>query len=226
MAVVELEIYLIRHGESKGNVRTNSDGLSVKDLADPPLTEKGKKQADALGKYLKDVSFDSVFSSGLVRAAETATALLNYKAEGTALEILPDLTEVGLGEDYPGASLEELRGINKNALMAKGIDNKGVTVAYSQSVGEDELFARAKRVVDYLRNRYTEGQRIAVVSHAAFITYIVFHLMGYKECPLFDINFFNTGITKIVLYKEGTNSYGDIVFDYLNNTEHLANLNE
>ena len=44
---------------------------------------------------------------------------------------------------------------------------------------------------------YTNGfdkwmEKIAIVSHAAFITYLVFSLMGYKEaCPLFDLDFKN-----------------------------------
>ena len=42
------------------------------------------------------------------------------------------------------------------------------------------------------------------------------------EVPVseFDIDFHNTGITKVVFYQKGTNKYGDIVFEYLNKTTH------
>lgn len=220
--VIDLEMYLIRHGESRGNVRTSSEGFDIKELADPGLTEKGLFQADALGRYLKDIQFDGVFASGLGRAVETATGILRYKEEGKLLEILPHLTEVGIGEDYTGATLDELREINKNVVMAQGIDPNGFTIMPSDSANAEELYGRAQSVIDYFRKRYNKGERIAVVSHAAFITYIVFHIMGFTEDPAFDINFFNTGVTKIKFYKEGTNRYGDVVFDYLNNTEHLA----
>lgn len=219
--VVERVLYVIRHGESKGNVRTCSDGLGIKELADPPLTEKGKAQAKALGEYLKDIPMDGVFASGLLRAVETATFLLKNQSDDLTLEILPDLTEVGLEDDYPGASMDEIKGINPNAVLAEGISQGSSTVAYSSGSDEDALFERAKRVLDYIGERYTEGETVALVSHAAFITYIVFSVMGYEKTPIYDINFFNTSITKITFYKKGTNRYGDIVFDYINSTNHL-----
>jgi hypothetical protein len=49
--------------------------------------------------------------------------------------------------------------------------------------------------------------------------------MGFTtETPFYDINFANTGITRVIFYKKGTNPYGDVVFDYINNTEHLGNI--
>ena len=50
--------------------------------------------------------------------------------------------------------------------------------------------------------------------------------MGLKEVPSFDINFSNTGVTRIIFYKPGTNKYGDIIFDYINSTSHLSGLPE
>ncbi|MBQ8015351.1 MAG: hypothetical protein IJ264_04090, partial [Clostridia bacterium] len=58
-------------------------------------------------------------------------------------------------------------------------------------------------------------------NHAAFMTFLVFSIMGFKKSPIFDIDFHNTNITKVTFYKEGTNKYGDIVFEYINNTVHL-----
>ena len=34
----------------------------------------------------------------------------------------------------------------------------------------------------------------------------------------------NTGVTKVTIYKKGTNKYGDIVFEFINDTSHLYNL--
>ena len=46
--------------------------------------------------------------------------------------------------------------------------------------------------------------------------------MGFKEkSPCFDIDFDNTGITKVTFYKQGTNKYGDTVFAFINDTAHL-----
>ena len=40
-----------------------------------------------------------------------------------------------------------------------------------------------------------------------------------------DLDFKNTGVTKVTIYKKDTNKYGDIVFEFINDTSHLANLN-
>ena len=57
------------------------------------------------------------------------------------------------------------------------------------------------------------------------LTLIVFSIMGFtSETPFYDINFANTGITRVIFYKKGTNPYGDVVFDYINNTEHLGTI--
>ena len=42
------------------------------------------------------------------------------------------------------------------------------------------------------------------------------------EIPIteFDIDFHNTGITKVVFYQKGTNKYGDIVFEKIDDTAH------
>jgi probable phosphoglycerate mutase len=65
-----VEIVLIRHAEPEW-VR---DGLNV---VDPPLTERGHRQADLLAKALADQRFDELFVSPLRRARQTAAPLLD-----------------------------------------------------------------------------------------------------------------------------------------------------
>ena len=76
--VVELEIYLIRHGQSNANAGINvRETPTIQDMADPYLTEIGISQAKALGEHLSDINFDAVYSSGLFRAERTATEVIN-----------------------------------------------------------------------------------------------------------------------------------------------------
>jgi broad specificity phosphatase PhoE len=60
-------IYLVRHGEAEGNAK----GILMGHM-DLPLTEKGKSQAWGVGEKLKDVHFDAIYSSDLMRAKQTA----------------------------------------------------------------------------------------------------------------------------------------------------------
>ncbi len=67
-----LQLYLIRHGESMGNIETDE----AFDKTNPPLTAHGKMQAKAVGErfaVLKDEY--TLYSSPLDRAVETAECI-------------------------------------------------------------------------------------------------------------------------------------------------------
>ena len=221
--IVELELYLIRHGQSQGNVGYDKDELTPQEIHDPILTEKGVIQAQKAGKHLSAIDFDRVYSSGLLRAVRTATEILNEQPKEKPLYIFPHLAEAGLSAEYE-TTPDTLHQINPLANLAPELDSETPLLIPSDSKNEAELFKRATFVLDHLRENFNNGEKIALVSHAAFLTYIVFSIMGFtSETPAYDINFANTGITRVILYKKGTNPYGDIVFDYINNTEHLGN---
>ena len=223
--IIELELYIIRHGQSLGNIARSTDGLSLEDLHDPRLTDLGKNQAVACGERFKNTEFDAVYSSALLRAVETATEIIKKQPQEKALKVLPYLTEAGVSPEYSHSSFTKINKINKNAVLAEGIDPAKSLFYYNKTSDERDLFERAEKALEYIKAHQREGEKIAIVSHAAFITYLVFSLMGYKEaCPLFDLDFKNTGVTKVTIYKKGTNKYGDIVFEFINDTSHLYNL--
>lgn len=224
--VKELEIYLIRHGQSNTNAGIAVHEIpTIQDMADPYLTELGISQARALGKYFSDISFDYVYSSALFRAERTATEVINAQKTPQKLRILPYLTEIGMGRDYEGATWQELHEINPDARLAPDLPENTEILCYSDHDDNASHRIRAEKTIEYFRTHH-KNEKICVVSHAAFITHVVFYLMGLKELPAFDINFSNTGITKIIFYEPGTNKYGDIIFDYINSTSHLNNLPE
>lgn len=66
-----LQLYLIRHGESMGNIVTDEEFDSV----NPLLTPHGKKQAEALGKRFASLDSFTLYSSPLDRAKETASQI-------------------------------------------------------------------------------------------------------------------------------------------------------
>ena len=223
--IKELELYIIRHGQSHGNIERITDGLSHEELHDPRLTELGKNQAVACGERFKNTAFDAVYSSALLRAVETATEIIKKQPIEKTLKVLPYLTEAGVSPEYSHSSFTEINKINENAVLADDIDPTQSLFYYNSTSDESDLFERAQKALEYIKTHQKQGEKIAIVSHAAFITYLVFSLMGYiKECPLYDLDFKNTGVTKVTIYKKGTNKYGDIVFEYINDTSHLYNL--
>ncbi|QQS24701.1 MAG: histidine phosphatase family protein [Actinomycetota bacterium] len=80
-----MEIVLIRHGEPEW-VR---DGWNVDN---PPLTERGRRQAEQMAEALAGEQFDDVLVSPLVRARETARPLLEALARAEVVD--PWLEEI------------------------------------------------------------------------------------------------------------------------------------
>lgn len=66
-----LQLYLIRHGESMGNIETNE----AFDKTNPPLTPHGRMQAKALGERFGSLESYTLYSSPLDRARETAAQI-------------------------------------------------------------------------------------------------------------------------------------------------------
>jgi len=76
-----MKLFLIRHGQSQANVQGVYAGQS-----DVSLTEKGREQAKRLAPVLSGIAFEKVYSSDLIRAADTARlALCGREPEQTAL---------------------------------------------------------------------------------------------------------------------------------------------
>jgi probable phosphoglycerate mutase len=62
-----VELWLVRHGETTYNAARRIAGW-----CDPPLTDLGREQAVAVGPWLEETTFDSVWSSDLQRAVDTS----------------------------------------------------------------------------------------------------------------------------------------------------------
>ena len=102
-------ILLVRHGETEANRARLALGR-----ADPPLTERGRAQADALASRLAGSGAVRVLSSPLARARATADAIAGVL--GLPVEEEPRLVEMDYGEwdvrsfsEFPPEDLERWR---------------------------------------------------------------------------------------------------------------------
>ena len=93
-------IYLVRHGQSIGNL--NCAFLGHTDL---DLSEKGYYQAECVAEYLKDLPVDRIYSSDLMRAYHTA--LPTAKSKGLPIEKKQELREIFAGQ-WEGQRFEDL----------------------------------------------------------------------------------------------------------------------
>ncbi|XP_056454309.1 probable fructose-2,6-bisphosphatase TIGAR A [Gadus chalcogrammus] len=86
MALFTMAFTLVRHGETQ----FNKDGLLQGQAIDSCLSETGVQQAEAAGRYLRDVTFTNVFVSSMLRARQTAEVILKHNSSGAGLEMVCD----------------------------------------------------------------------------------------------------------------------------------------
>ena len=71
-----MRLYFVRHGQSEAKVQRV---ISNRDLPHP-LTELGRRQAEALARSLADVPLAALFSSPIMRAVQTAQIVAGFKS--------------------------------------------------------------------------------------------------------------------------------------------------
>lgn len=85
---MEKTLYIIRHGETDLNLKGIVQGRGI----DSPLNATGRKQAEAFYAYYKDVPFDKIYTSTLLRTHQTVAPFT-----GIPTEQLAGLDEIGWG---------------------------------------------------------------------------------------------------------------------------------
>ena len=126
-------VYLARHGETTWSLTGQHTGLT-----DLPLTERGERNARALGKRLDGLNFDKVFTSPLLRARRTC----ELAGFGAAAEVDRDLVEWNYGE-YEGRRTSEIRAERPGWQLFRDGCPGGES--------PDDVGARADRVLGRLR---------------------------------------------------------------------------
>lgn len=219
---VTLELYLVRHGESRSNAGS-TDALAYEMKTDSPLSEKGKRQAELLGEYFSALPLDCILSSGLRRALNTGYEVGIHQPENGArqVEVHKIFTECGTSEETRGRKIDEIQKDFPIMIPAEGTDPDEPMIYYGKGDTDEQLLTRAKEAMNYIRGRFHNGEKVMVTAHAAFNTFLLYAALGLSYEQNFDPSYFNTGITKIVFFEEGTGAFGDIHLDYHNAVPHL-----
>lgn len=153
--------YLVRHGESEGNAARVFTGQT-----DSPLTERGRRQAEAIADELATVKFDRIVTSDLSRTRDTADTIA--RRHGMAVEVTRELREIDVG-DRTGASFDEVRGL-------PNWSDDGF-VAWPNGETLDQVMKRILGVIDRL-TRESPGQKILIVGHGGVNRILISHFLG------------------------------------------------
>ncbi len=143
-------LYVVRHGETA----LNADGDKIRGWKDIPLDDKGRQEAEAVGKKIAGHKIDGIITSDLIRCVETAEAI----AKATGAPILfktMALRPWNLG-DLQGRKAPEIM-----PLMAHLIDNPSL-----EAPGGESFNTFKTRAMDFV---HTLGQyrdkNIVLVTH-------------------------------------------------------------
>ena len=205
-----VELLLIRHGESEGNVAATEARLEGAEViavpardADVNLSGTGQEQAKALGAALARIAEefrpDAVVSSPYARAFQTAEIAveaagwpvkvqLDERLRDRELGILDRLTRRGVEKRYP----EEAE---RREWLGK--------MYYRPPGGESwaDVALRLRSVLDELNGLGT-GHRVMLVCHDALIMLFRYVLEGMTEKELLDLaastSVLNASITRFV----------------------------
>jgi broad specificity phosphatase PhoE len=238
-----MELYIIRHAQSTNNALPNEEGR----VCDPPLTEKGKQQADLLAAYLADgrnrdplmdpttgfvddnngtgFGITHLYCSAMYRSLQTTQPIA--KALGVQPEVWIDIHEHGglyleqpdgiVGE--PGLTRLQIQAEFADYILPDAITDSGW---YDPKIGQESLYAaqaRAIKVAGELRRRANSKERIAIVSHGTFIDALLKALFNQLPTRSIYYSHYNTAITRVDFFGDKDRQ----LVRYMNRVAHLPN---
>lgn len=155
-----MRLLLIRHGETPSNVSAILDTR----IPGPPLTEKGRAQAEALGAKLAGgtLGIGAIFASVQVRSQETARPLA--EALGLELRIREEAREIATGDYEMKSDAVSHEGYH-STIFDWAAGNRDTVMPGGES--GHEVFARFNTVVAEAESLGLET--VAVVAHGALI---------------------------------------------------------
>lgn len=185
-------LYLIRHGQSGGNVARQEGRLSK---YDPPLTPVGIEQARRLGERMATYGVDVIYSSPLQRAYNTGMAIA--RITGHDIRVIDDLQEIN-------EPLKDGAGVpDPNQPLPAGVTHRDIKAKFEADPTWDNLPGSEssahfrERIVRSIDRIITEnpGRKVAITCHGGVIQSYVAHILGLRSD--FPFYCFNASITSV-----------------------------
>jgi probable phosphoglycerate mutase len=192
-----VRLYLIRHGESGGNVARREGRIAN---YDPPLTEQGRMQAERLGERMARYGVDAVYASPLQRAYDTGNEIA--KRLGIDVRVIDDLQEINEPLRQDGEPFDE------NLPLPEGVTHDDIKRKFEANPIWDNLpgsensahfRGRIVRAIDQIVQE-CPGKKVAVACHGGVIQSYVGHILGLtSDFPFYA---FNASITSIRAHRD------------------------
>lgn len=202
--IIDLKsIYLTRHGETEWNKAGRLQGWS-----DSPLTEKGRRDATLLGKRIRDLQIDTIYTSPLPRAMQTTNLIMQEK--NIPVYEVDAFKEIFFG-DWEGKIKEEIE-VN---YLQQFSNFWNAPHRYDHTLHNGESLDDFKKRVEEALKGIVEGpsnQSVLIVAHAVVLKATISYFLNLPLERLWDTPFFHGGSLTIVKW-DGEKFYLEMVGD-------------
>ena len=182
-----MRLLLARHGESVWNAEKRFQGHT--DIA---LSDRGRAQAEALGRRLRGYKVAAAYVSPFTRARETAEVAL--RESGVRLTVIEELRELSLG-DWEGCTVDEVRareGDPYRAWLRAPHDCPPPGGEPLPVVSE-----RVRAAVERIAAAHPNGDDVLIVSHGGVISVYACALLGCSFNQLWRLRVDNCSLTVV-----------------------------
>ncbi len=162
-------IFFIRHGITKANID------HVFQLDSEPLADEGFQQIEAVLPKIKDLKIQSIYSSKMERALQTA------KRIGSEFNVVitedERLNEIQSATSIKGKSVYDPESVDLVSQIDVGYTNR-----HSTAIADEELYSNiTQRVTSFLIDiSKSQDEYIAVITHHRLIAFILAQMLDYQ----------------------------------------------
>ena len=201
------QLYIIRHGETELNRLGIVQGKGI----DAPLNENGRAQAEAFFNHYKEVKFDKIYTSSLIRTQQTVKEFINI---GIPYEQLANLDEMGWGawEGKPN-SAESRAAFDALTLQWQ---EGNLDAKFEGGESPNEIASRIKAGIAHILNRQHEKQ-VLICIHGRALRVLMCLMLNKSLLEMVSFTHSNT-----TLYRLGIGENHKITLLERDNTEHLT----
>ena len=216
---MSMRLFLVRHGLSSFNKK----GLIQGRIDESYLTEEGYKQANLTGIILNEIKFDQIYSSPLIRAAETAKEIEKCLEEDFNINYDKNLLEVDLHK-WSGLTSKDIKRKYKDSYLIWKNDPEKLELKGKDDITYkpiQNLFEQAKEFIKNLQeeNKNGKNKNILIIAHNAILRCLILYLLNKPNRGFRKIRLDNASISIINISESET--FFNAQIECLNQTSHL-----
>ncbi len=202
---MDKEIYIIRHGETELNKLGIVQGRGV----NSDLNDTGRAQAAAFYERYKDIPFEKVYTSNLVRTHQTVKGFID---SGMPWEQLSGLDELAWGE-WEGKPNDENAIAAFKAIM-ESWDSGDYDAHFAGGESPNQVMIRLAEAMEVIKSHQDE-KLVLVCMHGRAMRLLLCLLMKKPLSEMGDFPHLNTTLYRLQLTGD------DFTIIDFNNTDHL-----